>query len=518
MTSSQTPPSLASKLGGILSGDASSLADDSQGAAEQRKGLDIIKSQESQLSTGLDNVVRVPSTDGTGVSQAPAIEAIREVALMASEQPKAALQGQPLTAVSASPASDADSIRGPLMEAVRQARAALKDYQPVQDSTAADYAKKTRHLNIKIKALAASWRADHSVQIMKVVLGEYASKSSSFFAHRRALQFFVQQRLEKTLKDQDVLQKQWSKTPDDDGRQLLLEQMHKATQQLKQLHGQYVLVGEFERQACQTAYDAYMAQQPEKELGSEKVLALQTKQLVAVLNRRMPDWQQAFRAANENSKGRYRSHALLQSLTGIRPTEFDPKKNQPKSEAGIAPGVVATLEEDGKLRVRVPGGKVGTHSGQVERLFELDPQGLPAWFLQELTDAGRTKRFMVKPQALRDHYKRVSRRLFAGQTYGKAKKQLHVTPYCYRHALATELRWTEWDAVEIAAVLGHRKANTQSHYGFRKGGKRKSKAEAKPSIIAGSVVTTGPVSPQKSNWAAAQTEIRSSKTRRSTKP
>ena len=354
--------------------------------------------------------------------------------------------------------------------------------------------------------------------MMKVVLGKYAGKSSSFFAHRRALQFFVQQRLEQTLKDQDVLQKHWSKAPDDDGRQLLLEQMHKATQQLKQLYGQYVLVGEFERQACQTAYDAYMAQQPEKELDSEKVLALQTKRLVAVLNRRMPDWQQAFRAANENSSGRYRSHALLQSLTGIRPTEFDPEKNQPKGEAGVAPGVVATLEEDGKLRVRVPGGKVSTYSGQVERFFELDAQGLPAWFLQELTDAGGSKRFMVKPQALRDHYKRVSRPLFAGQTYGKAKKQLHVTPYCYRHALATELRWTEWDAVEIAAVLGHRKANTQSDYGFRIGGKRKSKAKAKIGIIAGSVVTTSPVSPQDSNWPVASANIQSSKTRRSTKP
>lgn len=524
MTSSQTHPSLASKLGSLLSGEAFSLADDSQGAAEQCNDLDITKSQEAQLSEELGNVVRVPSTDGTGVSQAPAIDAIRKDALMAGEQPPVALQEQPVTAVSASPPSDADGIRMHLMEAVRQARAAIKDCKPVQPSTAADYARKTKYLTRKIKALAKTWPrqgADQAAQIMKVALGEYAGKSNSFFAQRRAVQYWGQQRLMEALKNQDQLQKAWSKASSAEQQQSLLEQMHAATLQLHSLCTQFLEAGAFDRQVCQQAFIAYSSQNGVAASSIEDADALQTKQLLVVLNRRLPDWQQAFRLANDKSKGRYRSHALLQSLTGIRPTEFDPQKNQPHGAAGgksVEPGVVATLCDGGPVRVRVPGGKVGTHSGQVERFFELEMDSLPGWFVQELKDVGGSKVFKAKPQALRDHYERVSKQVFAGMTYGKGKKPLHATPYCFRHALATELRTSGWSVDEIAAVLGQRSADTQSHYGFRKGGKRKPKADIQPSIVAGSVTTTSPVRPQKNSWAQACVEIRNGKTNRSPKP
>lgn len=519
----KTLRSFASQIGSLLSGDASSSTDDRQNAAGQRKDLDITKSQEAQLSEELGNVVRVPSKDGTGVSQAPAIEVIRKDTSMASEQPQVALQGQPTTAVSTSPPSDADSIRMHLMEAVRQARAAIKDCKPMHPSTAADYARKTKHLTRKIKALAKTWPrqgADQAAQIMKVALGEYAGKSNSFFAQRRAMQYWVQQRLADALKTQDQLQKSWSKASSAEQQQSLLEQMHAATLQLSSLRTQFLEAGAFDRQVCQQAFTAYSSQIGVVADSAEDANALQTKQLLVVLNRRLPDWQQAFRLANDKSKGRYRSHALLQSLTGIRPTEFDPQKNQPHGAAGgksVEPGVVATLCDGGPVRVRVPGGKVGTHSGQVERFFELEMDSLPGWFVQELKDARGSKVFKAKPQALRDHYERVSKKVFAGMTYGKAKKPLHATPYCFRHALATELRTSGWSVDEIAAVLGQRSADTQSHYGFRKGGKRKPKEDIQTSIVAGSVTTTSPVRAQKNSWAQACVEIRSGKTNRSSK-
>ena len=516
--------SFASQIGSLLSGDASSSTDDRQNAAGQRKDLDITKSQEAQLSEELGNVVRVPSKDGTGVSQAPAIDAIRKDAWMAGEQPSVALQEQPVTAVPASPPSDADGIRMHLMEAVRQARAAIKDCKPMHPSTAADYARKTKHLTRKIKALAKTWPrqgADQAAQIMKVALGEYAGKSNSFFAQRRAVQYWGQQRLMEALKNQDQLQKAWPKASSAEQQQSLLEQMHAATLQLSSLRTQFLEAGAFDRMVCQQAFMAYSSQTGSATGSVDETNALQTKQLLVVLNRRLPDWQQAFRLANDKSKGRYRSHALLQSLTGVRPTEFDPQKNQPHGAAGgksVEPGVVATLCDGGPVRVRVPGGKVGTHSGQVERFFELEMDSLPGWFVQELKDAGGSKVFKAKPQALRDHYERVSKKVFAGMTYGKAKKPLHATPYCFRHALATELRTSGWSVDEIAAVLGQRSADTQSHYGFRKGGKRKPKADIQPSIVAGSVTTTSPVRPQKNSWAQACVEIRSGKTNRSPKP
>lgn len=526
MTPIKTLRLFASQIGSLLSGDASSSTDGPQNAAEQRKDLDIIKLQEAQLSAGLDNVVRVPSKDGTGVSQAPAIEAIRKDASMASEQPSVALQGQPTTAVSASPPSDADGIRMHHMEAVRQARAAIKDCKPVQPSTAADYARKKKHLSRKIKALAEAWPqqgTDQTVQIMMAVLGEYAGNSNSFFAERRAVQYWVQQRLEKALKTQDQLQKSWPKASSSALQQSLLTQMRTSTLQLKNLCTHFLEAGAFDRQACLQAFRTYSSQNGVAASSVEDADALQTKQLLVVLNRRLPGWQQAFRLANEKSKGRYRSHALLQSLTGIRPTEFDPQKNLPPDAVStvgstqVAPGVVATLCDGGRVRVRVPGGKVGTHSGQVERFFDLEMCALPEWFVQELKDEGGRKVFMVKPQALRDHYERVSKKVFTGMTYGKAKKPLHVTPYCFRHALTTELRTSGWSVDEIAAVLGQRSADTQSHYGFRKGGKRKPKADNQSCIVAGSVTTTSPVQPQKNSWAQASVAIRTGKTNRSPK-
>lgn len=122
---------------------------------------------------------------------------------------------------------------------------------------------------------------------------------------------------------------------------------------------------------------------------------------------------------------------------------------------------------------------------------------LPEWLFQELKDAGGSPVFTVTPQALRDHYERISKKVFAGMTYGKAKKPLHATPYCFRHALATELRTSGWSVDEIAAVLGQRSADTQSHYGLRKGRKRKPKAGNQLCIVAGSVRTTSLVQPPK---------------------
>ena len=118
-------------------------------------------------------------------------------------QPPVALHRQPEQAVSASPSGDADEVRRHLMEAVRQARDVLKDSMPLQQSTAADYARKTKHLSKKVQALAKDWPrsgADQSTQIMQVALGEYAATPNSFFAKRRALQHWFSCAWKKRLK------------------------------------------------------------------------------------------------------------------------------------------------------------------------------------------------------------------------------------------------------------------------------------------------------------------------------
>ena len=58
----------------------------------------------------------------------------------------------------------------------------------MQPSTAADYARKTKHLRKKVQALAKDWPqsdADQSTPIMLVALGEYAATTDA--AEQRAV-------------------------------------------------------------------------------------------------------------------------------------------------------------------------------------------------------------------------------------------------------------------------------------------------------------------------------------------
>ena len=219
--------------------------------------------------------------------------------------------------------------------------------------------------------------------------------------------------------------------------------------------------------------------------------------MVGRLNKHCPDWQNEFRQAN-NQPSKYRTQALIQSLTGIRPTEFDPDKTIPKlakniQGANASPGVVVTLTKKSTLRVRVPGGKVRAKAGQVERHFELQiTEAIPDWFMQELRDAGGSLRLFADPDGLAKHYRRVSKRMFSDH---KSKRRLRITPYCFRHVMATNLRESGWDSKEIAALLGQLKADTASHYGFRKSGSRKPKHVTSHVIVKGTVQCTSAVKP-----------------------
>lgn len=152
-----------------------------------------------------------------------------------------------------------------------------------------------------------------------------------------------------------------------------------------------------------------------------------------------------------------------------------------------------TLTKQNTLRVRVPGGKVRDKAGQVERSFELQiSEATPVWFMQELQDAGGSLRLFADPDGLAKHYLRVSRRMFGDH---KSKRRLHITPYCFRHVIATNLRESGWDVEEIAALLGKRSADTVSHYGFRRSGGRKPKHVTAHALIRGTVQCTNAVKP-----------------------
>ena len=500
---------LAAKVDNLFNSNASLAAKDAQFDVKQRNEFDITKSKDAKLSDGLGNVVRVPSIDGTGVSQAPASEAPVKGGSDASEQHAAALQGgaasPPDTRAASSPTTNVGGdVRQRLKDAVVAARLLTANHTSVRLSTKANYERKQLLLQEQWGKLQASDPTLSTVQILPVLLGRYASNASSFYAMRRALHFSLEEQLVLAIKEQDKLQKAWKKPLSPELRSRLLFAIESAAQQLEDLSKATDLIRSLDLERCKSAYALVQNAQP-VDNGQDNFA--QVKALVAILDRRKPGWQDAFRAANARSQSPYRIHALIQSLTGIRPAEFDPIPNpltDAKEPSQARPGVAVTLLGTGNVQVTIEGAKVGKNSGQKVRSMEITASAVPYWLVTELQQAGGSLHLTAKTQALRDHYERVSAKVFKGATYGKSKRLLHITPYCFRHAVATDLRQSGWEVEQIAAFLGQRSADTQKHYARRKGGKRK--AVPKVVVVRSSVQASAPVKPQKSKWANAQFE------------
>lgn len=500
---------LATSIANLFDSKASLATNDEQFDAKQRNEFDITKSNAAGAADGLGNVVRVPTSGGNGVSQAPASEPPLKGGSDASEQRDAALQGGAASppdtrAASSLTTNVGGDVRQRLKDAVVAARLLTANHTSVRLSTKANYERKQLLLQEQSEKLQASDPTLSTIQILPVLLGRYASSASSFYAMRRALHFSLEEQLVLAVKEQDKLQKAWGKSLSPEQRSRLLLAIESAAQQLEDLSKATDFIRSLDLERCRSAYALVQNAQPVDD-GQDNFA--QVKALVAILDRRKPGWQDAFRAANAQTQSPYRLHALIQSLTGIRPAEFDPIPNpltDAKEPSQARPGVAVTLLGTGNVKVTIEGAKVGKNSGQKVRSMEITASAVPYWLVTELRQAGGSMHLTAKTQALRDHYERVSDKVFKGATYGKSKRLLHITPYCFRHAVATDLRQSGWKVEEIAAFLGQKSADTQKHYGRQKGGKRK--AVPKVVVVRSSVQASDPVKPQKSKWANAQFE------------
>ena len=509
----------------------------------------IIRTEEAKLSQGSDNVVRVTPERGDWRSQAPANATSAEDVEFAALQPASRLDeglSSSLAAgetarspeVSRSPSTegwtgDADAEQQALFSMVRLARAMLAQKQVTRmqrgdgqpcTKTLADYRRKSILLGKVIRqgmamdaivvglftGETAQQTQPSFAQIAAVALGAYAHNGNSFYAMRAALSWRYMRLLQKLLARQDRLQKkikadsplphEEAKSASSPVRRFLDEtRMRGYRILLEQTMSRLKDIAQMTRDTCQAAHQGAARQSMDASLNTQgpSKTSKSIKALVGRLNKHCPDWQNEFRQAN-NQPSKYRTQALIQSLAGIRPTEFDPHKIIPKlakniQGANASPGVVVTLTKKSTLRVRVPGGKVRAKAGQVERHFELQiTEAIPDWFMQELRDAGGSLRLFADPDGLAKHYRRVSKRMFSDH---KSKRRLRITPYCFRHVMATNLRESGWDSKEIAALLGQLKADTASHYGFRKSGSRKPKHVTSHVIVKGTVQCTSAVKP-----------------------
>ncbi len=191
-------------------------------------------------------------------------------------------------------------------------------------------------------------------------------------------------------------------------------------------------------------------------------------------------WQEKFLQINERS-GTYCDAGVLMRFCGLREAEF-------------AAGVAIEYQQESVI-VKITGAKVRPGiAGQPWRVMKLEAEKLPKRFLEKLKTSSPMK-VIVSPEAFRQHVKRTTDEVIGRVMDGD--RRVWLTPYLFRHALVTDLRYSGWEEYEIAAVLGELAEDTTKVYGrrVRAGSKRPSSV----AVVRGSTQTALLVRASKKN-------------------
>lgn len=164
------------------------------------------------------------------------------------------------------------------------------------------------------------------------------------------------------------------------------------------------------------------------------------KYTLTALNRHA-DWRQKLFA---EISPMYKMAAAVAAVTGCRPGEL---------EKGIR---VKRVDDD--LVFLIDGLKVSDVAGQAQRLLRIRIESVEAQYLaNNLTSEPTT----IKIRSAKSFTEAVAK---AGKTaFPKLKERL--SPYVWRHSLASDLKSGQIDSDTIAKALGHRVSRTQEHYG-----------------------------------------------------
>ncbi len=319
-------------------------------------------------------------------------------------------------------------------------------------ATEAEYRKKAQTLN--------QWRPEPNDP---PDIEAHVSTPSSFYAYRAALIWDAIQRLKEARRQLDRIP---CKTPDWKAALLELrtalmdldfypmDRQGKAIQshrQNKTLHA----VGLADTPAVSAFTRA-------RQLGQTKTPTTDNGKAchASRLNRKLPDWRQRIFARLEQIRSPWLLHAAVASLTGCRPKELE--------------GIRISLEADGRLRFEINGAKVSGQKGQPIRILTLS-EGSPEFeALREhcLNQGGGVHTFILSTntaitnpaEAFGAAVKRAG-----NQALGK---EYHFSAYCYRHALASDLKAEGTSREDLAVVLGHAVTETASCYGRYSGGRK----------------------------------------------
>lgn len=160
-----------------------------------------------------------------------------------------------------------------------------------------------------------------------------------------------------------------------------------------------------------------------------------------------PDWRE--KLIDKMATSKHHLAALVAAVSGCRPVEM---------VAGIS------VEIDGNvMRLTINGAKLGVHSGQPVRVIEYvlpAEQCLVSNLAELILKAGGHRMMSIdNANAFSASVSYYGRRAFPG-------RQQAITPYCFRHAFASDLkRHHRGFGDALSQALGHRADRTRSRYG-----------------------------------------------------
>lgn len=153
-----------------------------------------------------------------------------------------------------------------------------------------------------------------------------------------------------------------------------------------------------------------------------------------------------------NSK--YRLPLAVLACCGCRPGELEL-------------GVDVELVDQG-IQLTVKGLKThGGKYGQDQRTVVISGESSEGEFLADcLAEAGGHLTVTARARPLKDAIRRISKRIWTDR-----RPREHVSPYCYRHQVASDMKVQGLPIEEIAKALGHSVDDTQRQYGHIRRGR-----------------------------------------------
>ena len=294
---------------------------------------------------------------------------------------------------------EAAAAKAAAIAVIGRARTVLNGRKPVSATTAQDYQKK-----VAVLSRAALKLPGGSGNRLVAALATHAPKSSSYYAYRAAVTWFLGHRAAEILQQQDRLQKEIGQG---------VEWLAKVSLLQKAMDGVELVQGARRSEALERTGAATKQKHSKRDD-------------LARIEKAEPGWKQ--KIVEASAPTRYGEATQVIARFGCRPEE-------------LVRGVRLELVGE-HLVATIVGAKVTETAGQPWRRISIRAGSVSVALLDKVRTGGPISVQIDTTGGFRAHLQRLSKRLLP--------ELPGVTAYVFRHSFVGELRESDWDAEEIA--------------------------------------------------------------------